>query len=70
MIKRRGRMKYVPGNVISAIENIRAAKQLNSDSEAFKKMVEHARVGMELEAVRDKFFLRDFKKNKKRKGVY
>ena len=50
MVKR-GRLKYVPRNVLDEIEILKSEEKTSKDVVAFNKMVEHARVGRELEKV-------------------
>ena len=43
----RGRIKYLPKIVITEMEDIKREDELSMDCEAFRKMVQYARVGRE-----------------------
>jgi hypothetical protein len=63
MIK--GKIKYVPPNVLAELEVIKHNYNLDSDAHAFKKMAELSPIGMEFEKMRERFFLMDLFKKKK-----
>jgi hypothetical protein len=65
---KKGKMIYVPKIVIEELHNIKVEKGLDSRSAAFKNMVNNARVGREIEIMREKFLLTDlFKKRRPKK---
>lgn len=64
-MKRKGRMMYVPPNVIEEIDNIMKRDNLVRKSDAFNSLTKQAKVGKELECMRDKFLMLDLFGNKK-----
>lgn len=64
MTKRKGRMVYVPPNVIEEAEKIQESKDLATRSRAFDEMVKYCQVGREAEKIL-KFDWDLFKKKKR-----
>ena len=46
-----GNRKYVPKIVIEEIDDIKRSERINKDCVAFRKMVEHSRIGREVERI-------------------
>ena len=46
-----GRNKYIPRIVIEEVEDIKRSENIKVDALAFRKMVEHSRVGREVEKI-------------------
>lgn len=65
MIK--GRMKYVPPNILDEINNIKTEENVSKDSEAFRRLVDYSRVGREVKKMRDRLFLKDIFNEQKQK---
>ena len=65
-IRKAGRMKYVPSNLIDELQSIKEEKGIVRDSEGFSHAVRYCQVGREVEKMRDRFFLQDIFKKKKR----
>ena len=71
---KRGRMVYVPAIVIDEIEDIKQEEEIVVGSEAFRKLVKHARIGREVDRLsrldfRSKPIIDSFRKKKKR-GIF
>lgn len=49
--KKRGRVKYVPNNVLEELDRVKKENSLDRDCDAFDKIVEHSRVGREVEKI-------------------
>ena len=49
MVSKKGKKLYVPPVLIDEIEDIKREESLDGNSVAMRKMVEHARVGREVE---------------------
>ena len=47
----RGRTKYCPRIVIDEIESIKRSEGIKQDTFAMRKMVEHSRIGREVEKI-------------------
>lgn len=47
----RGRVRYVPPEVVNEIEDIKCEDKCNKDVRAFVKMVEYCRVGREVDRI-------------------
>lgn len=65
MVKR-GRVKYVPYNVIEELEKIKIEKGIKRDVVAFNDLLLHARVGREVEHIRGFWFFTKPKRKKHR----
>lgn len=48
----KGRMKYLPSEVLREIDDIKAEHKIVKDNVAMRKMVDYTRVGRELERIR------------------
>ena len=67
---KKGRMVYVPSIVIDEIEDIKQEEDIIIGSEAFRKLVKHARIGREVDRLRrldfrKKPLIDSFKKKKR-----
>lgn len=62
----KGRMKYVPPKMLQELDNVKSTFNIQKDSEAFDKIAEFAPMGVEIEKMRERFFLVDILKKKKR----
>ena len=51
MVTKKGKKLYVPPVLIDEIEDIKREESLVGNSEAMRKVVEHARVGREVERI-------------------
>lgn len=58
-MKQHGQIKWIPRYLLQELECIKTEKQIQRDSEAFKRIVDYCRVGREVEKIRDKFTLQD-----------
>lgn len=47
----RGKIKYVPRSVLNEIDKIKRENNMKRDVIAFNKLLEHARVGKEVERI-------------------
>lgn len=63
-MRTKGRMKYVPPNILDELDSLKREENVRRDSEAFGRLVEHARVGREVKKMRDRFFMQDLFKMK------
>lgn len=59
-------MKYVPPKMLQELDNVKSTFNIQKDSEAFDKIAEFAPMGVEIEKMRERFFLVDILKKKKR----
>lgn len=44
-------MKWIPANVLSELDNIKTEEGILKDSRAFSKMVEHCKVGRQMDKI-------------------
>lgn len=49
MSNKMGKRMYVPKNVVDELEQIKKKENLNKNVQAFNKILEHTRVGKEME---------------------
>ena len=59
---KRGRMKYVPAIFIDELEDLKQEQDIRSGSEACRKLAKYARVGREVERIKNLDFRRKVKK--------
>lgn len=62
---KRGKMKYLPANVLKELEDIKLSEGLFSDSEALNKMARYSSFGREADRITSLDFFGKRKKNKK-----
>ena len=65
-MRRKGKVKYVPPNVLQELENVKAERNFDSDADAFKDMVRYCEIGRELEKMRRSMFPLIERKGKRR----
>jgi len=63
----KGRVVYVPKNVLNELDRIMITKNIKKKSVAFNQLVKYSRVGMEAERIVRLDFGNTFKKIKRRK---
>lgn len=72
-MSKRGRMQYVPVIILDEVDDIKREDDLESGTEAYRQLVKYARVGRELNRIKNldwskKVPLPDVFNNKRKKG--